>query len=216
MLTEDYIMRMINQALYALKKILGLKTTGHYQEALYEVEKILEMLFGIRYDIIRLMDDQSLLDVLAQQGPVDSDRLFVSGELFREEAEIRELMGLTEESYLGYIRALHFYLESALVDNFRELTPPHQQIEALRKKLEPVDLPADTLYPLFCYYEEEGRFVEGEKTLDRMKKLEDLAGETQKEQIAFYERLLEKTDADLSSGGMDRKSIEEKLSGLRK
>jgi hypothetical protein len=216
MLTEDYIMRMINQALYALKKVLGLKTTGHYQEALFEIEKILEMLIGLRYDLIKLIDDQSLLDALTQHNSLDSDRIYVTAELFREEAELREALGQPEEAYLGYIRALHLYLEAALNKNLQQFSSPHEQIEALQQKLGQKDLPADTLYPLFCYFEEEGRFSKGENALSLLAKDENLKEETRKEQIAYYERLLHKSDADLAQGGLERKYIEEKLSALIK
>jgi hypothetical protein len=44
MLTEDYFMRMINQMLAVLTKIIGLKDVGQYQEAQQIVNQSLEQL----------------------------------------------------------------------------------------------------------------------------------------------------------------------------
>ncbi len=44
MLTEDYFMRMINQILAVLTKIIGLKDVGQYQEAQQIVNQSLEQL----------------------------------------------------------------------------------------------------------------------------------------------------------------------------
>ena len=47
MLTEDYLIRQINLAIAALAKILGFKTAGQYQAALYEIDQLLEQLIGL-------------------------------------------------------------------------------------------------------------------------------------------------------------------------
>ena len=61
MLTEDYFMRMINQVLAVLTQILYHKEAGQYQEAQVLIDQSLEKLLGVRPDLLKQMDDASLL-----------------------------------------------------------------------------------------------------------------------------------------------------------
>jgi hypothetical protein len=208
MLTEDYFMRMINQALYVLKKIMGLKTTGHYQEAQLEINQLLEMLVGLKADLVKQLDDQSLIDSLTQQGKLDSDRLYVVAELFKEEGDLLALAQKPQAAYHSYLRALNFYLEVTLSGGPETLPAPDPQIATLLEALKAVELPADSLYPLFCYFEEAGRYQEGADTLQRLASDPELEAETRKEQASFYERLLAKSDQELSEGGLAREDVQ--------
>lgn len=215
MLTEDYFMRMINQAIYVLRKLLGLKSAGRYQDALIEIGAMLEMLLGLRVDLIKRLDDDSLLDSLTQQGALDTERLYVVAELIREEGEILAAMERPEESYLSYLRALNFYVEVALNGGAEGFDPPHDKIEDLVKKLDAFQLPTDTLYPLFCYYEEEGQYGKGDETLARMAGDVEIRDEIKKEQAAYYERLLDIPEQALQKGGLPRDRVLEKLEALQ-
>ena len=63
MLTEDYLMRMINQAIAALLKVAGLKKAGRNQEALEVIEQAFEQLLGLPASLVEQMDEaQRVLD----------------------------------------------------------------------------------------------------------------------------------------------------------
>jgi hypothetical protein len=213
MLTEDYFMRMINQALYVLKKILGLKTTGHYGEALREIDQLLEVLVGLKGDLVHRLDDQSILDSLTQQDTLDADRLYVIADLFKEEGDIRLAMGQVEEGYWSYLRSLNFFIETALRGKLDYFERPHDRIKLLLEKLQDVRLPADSLYPLYCYYEETGQFQRAEDALLKLTQEPDLEAEMRAEMGAFYQRLLEKEDEALRQGGLSRSEVEKRLEG---
>jgi hypothetical protein len=215
MLTEDYFMRMINQALYALKKIMGLKTTGHYQEAQSEIDVMLEMLLGMKAGLAKQLDDESLLASLTQQEKLDTDRLYVVAELFKEEGALLLLTHRPEQAYHSYLRALNFYLEVSLAGGPEKLPPAHPQVAELLETLKSIELPADTLYTLFCYYEEEDRYQEGAQALEHLASDPELRPEIRKEQIEYYERLLTKSDSELAQGGLTRPQVQAALDALQ-
>jgi hypothetical protein len=216
MLTEDYFMRMINQAIYVLKKIMGLKTTGHNKEALAEIEQLIELLVGMKASTLKLVDDQNIIEALSAQGEVDPDRLYVVAELYREEGEVLEAMDRREEALLSSLRALNFYLEVSLRGGGELFPPPDEHIAALQEKLAGFELPAATLYPLFCYLEEQGLYIKAEQTLERLADDPEIEAETRREQTAFYQRLLKKPDEALDKANLSRQQVQAKLEAITK
>jgi hypothetical protein len=61
MLTEDYIMRMINQVLAVFLQALGLKKAGQYSEALQVFDQAVESLLGLRASLAKQLEDPSCL-----------------------------------------------------------------------------------------------------------------------------------------------------------
>ena len=157
MYTEDFILRMINQAMAVLVKILGFKQAGQRQEALQEVDQALELLLGLRASLFRQLDEPRMLQLLVLQGRLDVDRLAVLADIFYEEADILEQEGRTEESLLASRRALRFYLESTMTiyaQNYAKLPPDvMRKIEVLRQRMEGERLPLETRMALVDYYE---------------------------------------------------------------
>jgi hypothetical protein len=216
MLTEDYIMRMINQALVVLRRILRMKESGQHQEALQEIDQALEGLLGLKPDFIRALDDESLLESLSKEGQLDIIRLYLAAEFMKEEGEILLAMGKEEEGYFSSLRALNFFLEVALDGSLERLPPPHDKIEELLHRLEAVVLNAETMYPLFGYYEQEKQYAAAEKALLKMYKEPEINAEVRQEQTAFYERLLERPEDELEKGGLPISEIRMKLEELEK
>src|SRR4030042_2483120 len=114
MLTEDYIMRMINQALAVLMIAVGLKRGGQLSEAVQTCDQAIESLLGLNARLAKQLDDSQLLDMLTFQEKLDVDRLLVLAEIYREEAEVYTLQGQLESSQLPAQSSLRLYLEAAL------------------------------------------------------------------------------------------------------
>ena len=88
MLTEDYLMRMISQALAALMTAIGLKKSGKYSEALQAIEQAVEQLTTLPASLIDQMDEGSILTMLTTQGQLDIGRLAILADLYQEQGEI--------------------------------------------------------------------------------------------------------------------------------
>lgn len=216
MFTEDYVLRQIRMATAVLAHIIGLKKAGQYQQAQGEIDHMLEVIFGLRVTLLRRLDDQSWLETLTQRDLLDTERLLIAADLLKEEGELLALQNRPQESNESSLRALNFYLEAALNKD----TAPEPEIcikvDELRRRLESRELPDDTLYALFDFSElrEDYRYAEG--LLEKLALIPGLGEEARQEQMAFYERLLEKSPADLARAGISPAQIKDRLAALQR
>jgi tetratricopeptide (TPR) repeat protein len=151
MLTEDYIMRMINQTLAVFLQALGFKKAGQFSEALQVFDQALESLLGLRASLAKQIEDHQLLTMLTFNGKLDVDRLLVLADIYREEGEVLTLQGQPKQSQFAAQRSLRLYLEAALTS---EANPPLelvQKIEAQRSMLLAPGLPVETRLALLDY-----------------------------------------------------------------
>jgi hypothetical protein len=211
MYTQDFIKRMINQLVAALQMIIGLKTAGQYGQALQAIDQALEQLLGLKADVIKRLDDQAILNSLTQSGNLDTDRLAILADLFKEEGDILASLKRPTESFSSHLRALDFYLEVALTTAPGEFPGLDEKLLDLFHHLGKFQLPPQTLYGLFAYFEKSGRFARAASTLGRLADDPSLRDEVQQEFQEYYHRLLEKTDSDLERGDLPRAEIQRLL-----
>lgn len=214
MYVEDYIKRMIAIAAAMIARILGLKASGDYVQAQAVVNQLLELIVGLRADLVRRMDDDSLLENLTHQGRMDTDRLGLLAELFRQDGDILSAQRRDAEGITSYLRSLNFFLEAFLSGKDAGFPDPNEHIRYLLQKLDSQQLPAVTLYSQFHYYEEIGSYAQGEETLAKLLAATGLEAEIKIEYRDYYRRLLEKSDAQLEAGGLKRAQIEASLRRL--
>lgn len=153
MFSEDYILRMINQAVAALVAILRHKKAGEYREAEQTLDQALEQLLGLRADLAHQMDEAGLLDLLTERGELDTARLAVLADLYKEAGDIHLALGRPAESRLDYARALRFYLEVALASREDLSEEPVRKIDELHQALAEHELPVETQLALYDLYE---------------------------------------------------------------
>jgi tetratricopeptide (TPR) repeat protein len=152
MFSEDYVMRMISQALAVFARVAGLKKAGRHEEALQALDQALEILMGLDARVVKQMDDDGLLDALTAGDHLDADRLAVLADVFREEGEVLAAQNRPAESRADFLRALNFFIVAAW--NLDPADPPavDPRIEALYRKLAGGPLPEDALLQLEDYY----------------------------------------------------------------
>lgn len=211
MLTEDYLMRLIRLATLALAKILGLKAAGLYTDALYAIDQMLEQVVGLKADLIKDIEDDSILAMLTRDGKLDTDRLLITAELIKEEADILAAQKQAPESRWRYLRCLNFYLEVVLDGGPTQLPAPVEQIDTLTAMLGEKDLPVETQFSLYAYYEGAGRYAQAGAALERLLQATHTQEDLLEERKGFYQRLAAKTDAELEKGGMTRNEVEAAL-----
>jgi tetratricopeptide (TPR) repeat protein len=153
MLTEDYIMRMINQVLAVFLQALGLKKAGQYSEALQVFDQAVESLLGLRASLAKQLEDRQLLALLNFQDKLDIDRLLVLADIYCEEGEVHALQGQPEQSLFAAQRSLRLYLEAALATEANPTIELVQKIEAQRSRLSASDLPVETRLALLDYFD---------------------------------------------------------------
>lgn len=214
MLTEDYFMRMINQMLAVLTKILYLKEAGQYQEAQQIINQSLEELLGIPADLLKGMDDSSVMNILTTQGELVSDRLYTVAKLFELEGDLLIDQYRPKEANLDHMRALTFFLEIAIEGENQYSSEIHEKIDNLQQKLSNQDLNIDTYYRLFDYYEQMGNYKLVEHQISNLIRSHQDSSVILPGIIAYYEELLEKNDQELSAGGITRFEVQKRLNSF--
>lgn len=202
MLTEDYIIRMINLAIAALLRIVGLRKSGAYEEALGWIDLTFEQLLGLRASMVKALDDERLYFLLTRNDQLDARRLELVADLFREEAHIFALQNRAAESQAGYARALKYSLDVWFDGSAENPQALQDKIEEMLQALNLETLDAGTLWPLAGYLEGSGAYSRAEAVLNILAGRSETSEAIQPELTAFYERMLEKPAADLEHGGL--------------
>jgi hypothetical protein len=211
MLTEDYFMRMINQMLAVLTKIIGLKDAGQYHEAQQIINQSLEQLLGMPSDLLKQMDDSSVMNILTTQGELVSDRLYMVANLYELEGGLLTDQNRISEANLNHLRALTFYLEIALKGENQDSSDLNDKIEQLQLKLVDQELTVDIYYRLFDHYEQLGRYNLVENQISNLLLTHEDPSEILPGLITYYEKLLEKNDQELIAGGNSRVRVQTQL-----
>jgi tetratricopeptide (TPR) repeat protein len=211
MLTEDYFMRMINQMLVVLTKIIGLKDAGQFQEAQQIINQSLEQLLGMPSDLLKQMDDSSVMNILTTQGELVSDRLYMVANLYELEGDLFTDQNRISEANLDHLRALTFYLDIASKGEYQYSSDLNDKIEQLQLKLVDQELTVDIYYRLFDHYEQLGRYNLVENQISNLLLAHEDPSEILPGLITYYEKLLEKNDQELIAGGNSRVRVQTQL-----
>jgi hypothetical protein len=226
MLSEDYIIRMIQLAVAALLKIAGLRKEGRYDDALTAVDLALEQLVGLRASRVKNLDDERLYFLLTRDGLLDTRRLALVSQLFEAEGDVYAQQNRPVEAQAAYPRALRYALEVFFQEGEPQVDQAEQdfiegeggiqeQIAGLLQKLDLERLEPDGLWPLAGYFEETGQYARAEAILTGLAERPDLRAGLAPEIAAFYERLLAKADTELAAGGVQPEKIRESLAHWR-
>ena len=215
MLTEDYIMRMINQMVAVLTKLIGLKDAGQYQSAQQVIDQSLEQLLGLKPELLKHMDDSSILNLLTSQGELGTERLYILAELYRHEGDILIAQNRTQEAIFDYQRSLSFYLQLPDDQKDQDTSKIKQKIIDLFIELENVNLPVEILYQLFDFFERNGEFAFIEDVIARLLKSPEARPHIIPDIITYYEQLLVSSEWEVNSGGLSRAQAEQKLELLK-
>lgn len=214
MFSEDYVLRMIRQATAVFAKLIGLKNSGQYQEALQVIDQTLEQLLDLDKETIDLLDDKSFYLLLTKNDTLDLEKLQFVANLFMEKGNIQRQIKLTNESINCYLRALNYYLVICI--NMGPSCPAKltQRIDELILNLNSIDFEEQTLLDLFWYYENTNEYAKAEDMLNRVAAKNQATAFITDEKRSFYMRLLEKSPEELTQGGLSRVQIQSKLKEL--
>ena len=216
MFSEDYILRMINQAILALLYIARLRQSRQYQKAQQVIDQSLEELLGLRADLLKQLDDEVIFRMLTMHEQLDAERVEVIADLFKVEGDILVDQNRQIDGKQSYLRALNFYLEAGLSDQPGKLSPTlSQKIDSLASLPVIMPLPDDIQWSLFNYYELYTEYAKADATLTELATRPGVYADLQPEIIAFYQRLLALSPAVLARNRLERAIIQEKLEKLR-
>ena len=119
MIRQDYIMRMIEQLVKVLSKILLNKETGDYESAIKTTENALKSIVGIDFSLIDKLSagDIKLLFEMAKDNSTTGIKCIVTAKLIKEKADILNLKNNNYSKQVSdYQKALSLFLDG-IIDN---------------------------------------------------------------------------------------------------
>lgn len=211
MLTEDHLIRMINLAISALLRIIGLKQGGKYEDALSLIDITFERLLGLRASVAKSLDDERLYYLLTRGERIDTRRLSIIADLLMHEGDIYTRQGRAAEGQSDFARALKYDLEIFFNIPEQAQAEVMGKIDFLLHNLDKSILGPDVLWPLASFHEEIGDYANAESVLVQLADRPEIRDSLVPEVISFYERMLELPEDTLSTTGMSRPDVQQKL-----
>jgi hypothetical protein len=213
MIERDYIMRMINVLFRALESILHLKKQKDYPAALLELRQTMKILLGVDQTFIEQFSDEQLMEFFRLDDRTVAVKCYVLGILLKEAAEIHRLQNEPEQHIAISLRSLNFLMESFL-DTGNPIDERHlPAIIELFEALKEYQLPVELTKKIFRYYERIGQFAAAEDVLFAVLNNDPSFAQSG---VAFYERLLTKSDTELISANLPRNEVEKGLEDLHR
>lgn len=218
---RDYILRMVELfglAWASVVRIIKLREAGQHVDAVAAIDQELRRLLRLTTETVEALSGEELLTLLrlsqsARLGQtVALDKLLLLALLLEEMAALYAAQGTEERADDHALKALQVYL--ALVAEGHDPAMPDvaADIEGLARQVGG-DAPPDTRRQLWQYYEQTGQFARAEDWLFEW--LESVAQPKSSgvvaDGVAYYERLLLKSDAELEQGNLPRDEV---LAGL--
>jgi len=153
MFTEDYLMRIINQATAVLMTAIGLRKAGKNAEALQAIQQAIEQLTTLPANLIDQMNDAIILSMLSAEGQLDIGRLAILADLYQEDGEILFKLEQPAQGFISFARALRFTLEVVLSEDDNLSSENIGKVEGLVQRLKGRIFPVETQLALSDFYQ---------------------------------------------------------------
>lgn len=140
MFREDYVRRMLEQAVTAVTAILGLTRLERYPEALSEVDRALQRILGLHLSLVAGLPAAELVPMLRWGEKLDIGKLVVLAELLQAEGDIYAAQHQPGEAQARYLKALELVLEVAF-ESEKNLAAVQPRVAALQLRLDGAALP---------------------------------------------------------------------------
>ena len=161
MITQDYIMRMIEQLVKVLSRILFNKKNGNYREAFNDIDTALKKMVGLDYYMTNSLSGNDIISLLdfSKDNFSFSIKCIVIAKLLKENGEIKDLSNKENfNSTYDYQKSLKLFLEGILRNNNKEFSFSefYPDIEEIAKKLGD-EIPLETKLLLSKFYKQIGK-----------------------------------------------------------
>jgi hypothetical protein len=213
MFKDDYIMRIVNQVGHVLSQIISRLSQGDRVEAEEIIAGAYEEFVGVTAEQVATLSAEELLLQLGRGDMGGLGKLVMLSELLRAEALLFDAQELETEAYERRLKSLALRLELTMG---HDLQNAHldAMIDQLLEELSSYVLPTATVVRVFRYFESSGQFDRAEDVLFELID-EHIADDNMVEEgLAFYERLLRKSDSELRAGNLPRAEVEESFDEL--
>jgi hypothetical protein len=218
MIRQDYIMRMIEQLVKVLAKILFNKESRNYNTAVNEIDAAFKSITGLDYNMINDLSASDIISVLkmSKDDAAVSIKCIVIAKLLKEKTDIAKLNS-DENSRLiyNYQKAINLSLEGILNNKNVEidLSNYYADVKDIAKIIED-EMLQNSRYGLFKFYELIGEYDKAENELFRLKNLN--YPKIEEEGIIFFRNLEKLSEIDLIKGNLSKEEVARGLADFTK
>jgi hypothetical protein len=217
MLRRDYIMRMIEDFMQAIRRIQKFKNSRQWQEADAAIDEEFRSFLGEGAEKVAQLGETELLAKLVEGEPTQSvrDKTLLLVALLQEAGDSAAMQERAYSSHTYYLKALHLLLDvmaSGDVFEWPEFVP---KVESLLGGLGGSLLPSRTQAMLMHHYERTGQFGKAEDALFAILDAEPAHRKVLEFARAFYQRLQGQTNAALNAGNLPRPEVESGLAEVQ-
>ncbi len=215
MYRRDYFMRLIEEATAVLSRVLKLNQTRDYTEAIAVTNGSLRRLTGLSSEALLRLDTQDLVAQLSMRdelGWIETGLTIVT--VLDQEGNSYALQDNEEAAYRRHLKALELLLAVQIRHPQLDLPDIVPGVDTLLPKVADIVWPEDTCADFVRYYEQQGEFAQAEDMIFSWREMHPTSPAPIEAGIAFYERLIEKSDAELTAGNLPRDEVEASLAEL--
>ncbi len=216
MVNKDYILRLAERLGRFLARILFLQEANRQEEALILIDEAFRQATGLTTGLINSLPEETLLKILSSHGALNAELCFYVAALLKAEGDVYASLDKQNESYYRHLRALNLFLELFLHGKSIDDLDLFPNIDDLVQRLEAYELPLPTSHRLFQYNEKAGRYARAEDVLFEMLEADSVPPELIAQGIAFYRRLMAKSDEELLLGNLSREELREGLAQVER
>ncbi len=209
---QDFLMRLLEQLQGVLPYILDLTKTGDYAEAHAVVDQAVREVAGVSTaGLARLADREILAGLRRDQTLAWDEKAYFLAVLLKEDAAVYEKQADEPRAFRRNLKALHLFIRLFLEsEDGAEHTAV---IRELLGKLDDYVLPGASYALILRYYETAGDYARAEDVLftwweNEAEMCAPDAPSAAEAGAAFYERILQKSDAELIAGNLPRAEAE--------
>jgi hypothetical protein len=112
MYTRDYIMRMIEQLVQVLSRVLLHKELMEYGKGLDEIHLGGTRMLGVDWSLFVRLDDTAMIDTLRRRAEMDRRVYAVAADLLSAESELLTLQGHDDDAWMRMVCAFSLYCEA--------------------------------------------------------------------------------------------------------
>ncbi len=190
MIRQDYIMRMIEQLVKVLSKILFNKEAGDYKSAIKNIDNAFNTIVDIDFKLIdkfSAKDIKSLFE-MARDSSTIGIKCIVSAKLIKEKTDILKLNnGDDSKPAIGYQKSLSLYLDGILSSRNIEIDMRdyYQDVNEIVKILAD-EITPDVRFKLFKFYVLSGKNEKAKTELSKLRELD--YPNIEKEESSLYNK----------------------------
>jgi len=210
MIRNDYILRLIEQLVRLLARVLHLEDMRAYDEALRLLRQESERLVGLDGGMMEVLDADAIRRTLRLP-----EVALVAGRILEEMALIYEAQGDHHRSTATAVKTLDLYVGAMDADPEAVDAEYVSRMSGLADALEERELTWEDRRTLMRCHEKLGNFAKAEDALFDLLEEDFDRERTIADGCAFYDRLLKKSDEELVAGGLPRAEVLDGQKSLR-